>query len=520
MQLIWHIFRKDARRLWWALAPAFAMLLWFGHVDRWRGDQMAGSAESLLAVLTPVLWVLITGLLVLEDRVIGDREFWLTLPCGWRTMLAAKALFLVAFINAPCFLVQGAILWARGFPPYLYLPQLMWKQAQIAMLIVSAMALALLVRNMAQYLLAAVLAAVAVTFVQSLGLQSSLTLVTVRRYTLYGDWLRTMLALAPALAVAAALIVFQYARRRAGVARAAGVAALLVSAAIYSWLPQTASAEWRCALNPATGAAPVSIGLSPAPVVWTPAEVWRWEAMYQPRGGVSINVPLVVSGNPVGPLSSVNDTKLDMRLPDGTVFGWSSSSFENYPVYRGYVSLRPPQRTYASLYMSRALFDRAKRSPVDLNGSLEVYYRRLGPTTSVGLMTRANAPGVGKCVSSLTQGGALRPGTLKVDCESPLEIAYPTRVAVVHPETGRRWANTLSGSGTPWLSPINHRTAHFQLVTEEVYASERPGGRWVVPEEALPTSTLEIMPELPAGSTFVKYELRGVDLKRYVPPGK
>jgi hypothetical protein len=80
--------------------------------------------------------------------------------------------------------------------------------------------------------------------------------------------------------------------------------------------------------------------------------------------------------------------------------------------------------------------------------------------------------------------------------------------------------HTFGNSGTSWLSPINHATTHFQLATEEIYADQPAGGHWVVPEEALAGSRLEIMPELPAGSTFVKYELRGVDLKRYAPPEK
>jgi hypothetical protein len=125
---VWHIFKKDARRLRWEVAATLGLLAWVAHLDRWRSDWTPGFAEGWLNVLLPLAWCYLVGLAVLQDPVVGDREFWLALPCRWRSMMGAKALFVLCFIHLPYLLAQAGILAARGFSPVTYFPLLLWKQ--------------------------------------------------------------------------------------------------------------------------------------------------------------------------------------------------------------------------------------------------------------------------------------------------------------------------------------------------------------------------------------------------------
>ena len=51
MHLMLHIFKKDVRRLWWAVAATLLLLAALAHADRWRADWIVGSTEGWLALL-------------------------------------------------------------------------------------------------------------------------------------------------------------------------------------------------------------------------------------------------------------------------------------------------------------------------------------------------------------------------------------------------------------------------------------------------------------------------------------
>ena len=117
MRLIWHLFKKDTRRLWWEIAITIGLLAWLAHLDRWRADYTPGSMEGWLNVPLPFAWSYLIALAVLEDPLVGDRQFWITVPCRRYVLLAAKALFVRVFVHIPYLLAGSAILFARGFQP-------------------------------------------------------------------------------------------------------------------------------------------------------------------------------------------------------------------------------------------------------------------------------------------------------------------------------------------------------------------------------------------------------------------
>jgi hypothetical protein len=168
VELIWRIFSKDARRLWWETTVALGLLIWLTWMDSWRADHMPGSIEGWLNLLLPFTWSYLIALAVLEDPLVGDRQFWVSMPCRWTSLLASKALFAIAFIHLPYFIASAVILWERNFEPWLNPGQLMWKQfALLVTLTLPALALAAVVRNIAHFMLAAVVLVAAVVFVDS-----------------------------------------------------------------------------------------------------------------------------------------------------------------------------------------------------------------------------------------------------------------------------------------------------------------------------------------------------------------
>jgi hypothetical protein len=132
----------------------------------------------------------------------------MTRPYRWRTLLGSKLLFAAVFIHVPLLIAGAAILGIHGFQPLAYLPQLLWKQIVLAaVLTVPAMALAALLKNLAQFLLAAIVNLGVAAYLAGVAEPFGLHWIppNVVRYSFAGF----MLALA-----ACALLPIQYARRR------------------------------------------------------------------------------------------------------------------------------------------------------------------------------------------------------------------------------------------------------------------------------------------------------------------
>jgi hypothetical protein len=101
MKLTWHIVRKDLRRMrgWllaWSAVSALPILLGLGVLAHNplaapEPDDVA-TYRLVLAGLEVAVGFLLTVVLLQEDAVIGDRQWWLTRPVGRGRLLLAKAL--------------------------------------------------------------------------------------------------------------------------------------------------------------------------------------------------------------------------------------------------------------------------------------------------------------------------------------------------------------------------------------------------------------------------------------------
>jgi len=159
-----HVFRKDVRHHWPEIGLSLVALVAYAwrqmEILKLAGVASSGGGEflwSLSSSLLPVLWVVLIVRVVQGEILVGDRQFWVTRPYEWKKLLAAKLLFVLVFLNIPLLLLQVFLLSAAGFSPTAHLGHLLWNQLLwLAFVILSAVAISTIVRNVAQFLLVVV----------------------------------------------------------------------------------------------------------------------------------------------------------------------------------------------------------------------------------------------------------------------------------------------------------------------------------------------------------------------------
>src|ERR1035438_216868 len=123
MQQTWHIFKKDVRYLRLEIAFLLALAFLFGWMDS-RGSLVRAVADDVEPLFALAAAYTIARLIHAES-IPGENQFWITRPYRWQSLLAAKLLFVVAFVNLPVFLVQANILIVSGFPIAAIVPGLL-----------------------------------------------------------------------------------------------------------------------------------------------------------------------------------------------------------------------------------------------------------------------------------------------------------------------------------------------------------------------------------------------------------
>ena len=124
--MIWHILKKDLRRLQWSIVAVTAFLATLLVLDSWRYDSQAGLSETALNLFVPLAWSLLIASSVHIEPLTTDNAFWLTRPYRRSTLLVAKLAFAVLTIHLPLLIAHGALLVSHGFSPFA--EELIWKQ--------------------------------------------------------------------------------------------------------------------------------------------------------------------------------------------------------------------------------------------------------------------------------------------------------------------------------------------------------------------------------------------------------
>lgn len=136
-----HIFRKDLRHLWpesLIVLALFAAFIWSAP-SRWTDSPYATFAPILsgfLKLLMPISWFIVISRLVHDEPPVGDRQFWTSRPYHWATLLAAKLLYIAAFLYLPFLLMQVYLLKHAGLYPSLAVPALLHNLLLLTVIVV------------------------------------------------------------------------------------------------------------------------------------------------------------------------------------------------------------------------------------------------------------------------------------------------------------------------------------------------------------------------------------------------
>jgi hypothetical protein len=283
-----HVFRKDARHHWPVLAIAVALLALFAWVEPidWTGVMPSPNLEILkgwLTLLVPVSWAFLIVRLVQDENLVGDRQFWVTRPYDWRKLLAEKILFVLAGIILPLFIAQIVLLGMAGFRPAAYLPGLLLLAVLwLLYFVLPAMTLAAITSSVGQAV-AVVLGTMACLVAIGIALAEETGHSGLARQQSFADFIPPALG----LAAAAAIVIWQYARRRTWKARLVLIAAVIIAAFVLPpVIPDKSIA----------GAYPYSSGQSEPAQLAFDDQTHELGAAPQQKNTVTVRLPLTVSG--------------------------------------------------------------------------------------------------------------------------------------------------------------------------------------------------------------------------------
>ncbi len=512
MRTMFLYFRKDSRHLWWAILAAAAMwgvLVW---TDCWRSDSQPDPVTGWGNLVLPLLWALLVALAVLEDPLTGRRQFWLTTPATGREVLGAKALFAVCWIHVPYLLGCMVVLAARGFSPWAHPGALLEQQAAVLLMVtLPAMALAAVVKNIAQFAVIALMVVAVEGFTGPIMMRGIPFFV--RWHAEQAKFIMLALGMTALLALALA-----YGARRIPVARIAGALALLLAGGVLhmwtretnlrvlSWLTRSEIRIVSFALRPEAPVIPSDMRMriqgGPGAGYWIP-----YRAASSSREEHLRYDPLRVT------LTNRQGETLTSAVPGETL------SMSRPALMAMAVPSTEAGKGWLQLILDRSGTARIGKGPVKITGDVVAVDYKKGTGTAMNPFVRTRVDGVGACAAEMREA-TLQGDALSVLCESAGRGAefIQGRFWREHDDwklrlgLDRAW-NMISWPRLSWLSPVRRKQALVPVI------SGVPGytSTWQIPKEKLEGLKLDLVPVRQRVSQVVRFELEGVELEKYVP---
>jgi hypothetical protein len=225
-----HIFLKDVRYLRYQILLVVLLAFGLAWTGRALGPRAVGGPGPIDILLLAAASFMIARLIHAE-AIPGDRQFWLTRPYQWKSLLAAKLGFIVAFVHLPVLLAHLFIVVLNGFPLLRNLAGLVWTQLLIAAFVsLPVAALAAMTGGLVPFVVAGitVIAVVSGAYYSLPFAQATLGPV---------DWVRSSILFLAFLAIAIPALYVQYKRRRTIFSRAFALSGLAIAAIVYLSIP-------------------------------------------------------------------------------------------------------------------------------------------------------------------------------------------------------------------------------------------------------------------------------------------
>jgi hypothetical protein len=357
-----HIFRKDARHFWPYAAVVLGLTAVLAYLDLqttyiypWR---VFLTADMIRLLVLPLAWCFTIAAVVHDEAPAGDRQFWLTRPYSWKSVAAAKALFVLLLLIVPYFLADCIVLSAKGFPLSGLAPGLLWRECWIAaFLMLPPFLLAALTRGMREFALGLLMLALALAgIVQILEIATNNPMFLDTALAVYPGVPWSVLGWVPWLGPVALLVLlgWHYACRRTPTVRA--IAAALAAL----WLLSVPAANTLALKAPSsTGFPEVSVVFAPdrGRFVPNPAEAGRSD--------LQVDVPVDVAGRDPELLGCQLESIEITPLHGAPWHAGSNSNSSAYEVWHG-------GKDWIEMRFAGPLLRRLAAGPVTLRAVLAV----------------------------------------------------------------------------------------------------------------------------------------------------
>jgi len=464
MKQILHIFLKDTRRFWPEILVSLAItagFIWLcpGEWQRagiYGADSYSLDGGSLMAmssaleVLVPVTWWLLIARVIQAESLVGDRQFWLTRPYEWKKLLAAKVLFVVAFIYLPIFIAQCLLMLLGGFNPVSYIPGLFCNLLLLTgILVLPIVALATVTSNFARLTLT--LLGVA----PGLLILAAISALAAMRGSSIATPIDSRISFVCLFCVCAAAIAKQYARRDARLSRLLLVAIPVLFVASGLIAPDVLLINRTHPLVAGQAGAPVQLSYHLDPRTGFSASVGT------PASIIGIPIPLEANTATEGTIVVFEGAKADIEAPDGA--HWTS------PWQRLDVPYQVPgeNHDYLTLFtMPRALYNRWKGMPLSVHVTYELSLAKAAPATRVAMpMSDFAVPDFGVC-TPLTNWMIPFNEATGIACRSALRQPTITYISLVWSDAPCNGKPAEAGSGVQgsgWAGGLDRETADFGI---------------------------------------------------------
>jgi hypothetical protein len=468
MKQILAIFAKDARRFWPEILVSFALLLAFVLVypNQWRATEALGayayrsyfgasSPMGLLAnaivVLIPISWWILIARVIHGERLVGDTQFWLTRPYEWPKFLAAKLLFIAAFLCLPLLLAQSILLGEAGFNPFSHLPGLGYNLILVTGIFILPLAAFSTVTTgfgrMTLILLGVVV------FIAGLALLSSV-LPSDTNGTVSGPFGDSLSFILLACGCAAVVLV-QFAIRKVRVAWMilAGLALLMTTAALLD--PDEALVDHT---YPSQGFG------NPAPVRFSS---YAPDASLQPstngttdKGILEIAIPVHVSGVADGHAAILTAFKATIEAAGQA--RWESP----WQVVYNETHMPGNSDSWLRFRIRRAVYDRFKSTPVKLHLSFAVDDTQAAGSSSIPVTaTDFSVPNFGICTPRSYSWLRRNPEITGISCRSAMRHPRLTYVTAQWTDGKCSDLDSEKTLGTAWTGSLDSDPAEFGITS-------------------------------------------------------
>lgn len=369
MNQTWNILKKDLRHLRIEAVLMLALVLAWSQTAVFRKPQ-AGDAlpEGWPTLITGIAAVVLITRVIHSEAIPGDRQFWITRPYRWTSLLGAKLAFVLLCVNIPLFVVQASILAAAKFPIIPNLGGLLWSQVLLTAVLILPITVVAAVTSGAASFLSTLVGLIVVEVILNKALGVSGPNWSLRQI----NWIGLTAIQLIFLVGAAVILPIQYRSRNTLASRLSAIAILLAPVLFFRSFDFTSAMELQKRLSPNLEAASSVIVAADSSSARTPDR--KELPGPSPIGDyVEIRMPLAVKGVPDGDEARIDALTFSFIGADGQKWNFSTGG-------------APPLETAAlqsAVFMDAPFFNRERGKPVVFHAIL--YLTLFGKETQMAL---------------------------------------------------------------------------------------------------------------------------------------